>query len=185
MASSLRFLAVLIFGVAAIAADSPTTRPISAVAKYKEAVVAADRIREKSVDRAREILVKELKAAEKTAMQQGDLTTANAIEEILKSNNGAVPTPLPEKGPKSAVPPFVGATLKLKSGGTMTLRDDGSIASSVDGPGHWKLISDKSILVTFDDHRDWVRIFNFDESGKVFKSTSFQQRESDTGSSVR
>ncbi len=212
MTPSLRLLAVFVFGVASIAADAPTTHPANPRDKYDSAVAAADRVRDKSVEKARETFIKDLKAAQKSAMQQGNLALANAIEDTLQSDPAVTGKPSPDKGDKNntifngqptaeqkdtehknaehkftepKTPAFVGSTWKPVSGGAFTFVADGSTTSSIDGPGHWKLLSETSVLVTFDDHPDWVRIFNFDDAGKMFKSTSYQQQQTDTGAGER
>jgi hypothetical protein len=178
-------LSVLIICSAAIAADSPSSRSTAAVAKYREAVAAADREHNKAVEQARETLIKDIKGAEKLAMKQGDLDAANACESLIKSNASVDKGASSAKAPEEMGSSFAGATLKAISAGTFTFAPDGSMASTVDGPGHWKQLSANSVLVTFNDHLDWVRIFTFDENDKTFKSGSFQQRQTGAGSYSR
>jgi hypothetical protein len=70
MLKLLKLLAVLIVCSALVAADSPSTRPTAALAKYKNSVAAANRDRDKSVEQSREALIKDLRAAQKAAMRR-------------------------------------------------------------------------------------------------------------------
>ena len=171
----------------AVFADSASTTPApiqAIVRKFEGSVSAADVERDNAVEKARELLLKELRVAQKTAMKQSDLPAANACEELIKSNDRSKKsaTNAQKVDEKST---YGGTTWLERNGQKITFLADGTIQSTGDEKGHWHSLSSKSILVSYTNHTDWVRFYEFDEAGDSFKAMCYQVTGEYAGTRVK
>ena len=155
---------VLVSMVLGAQRHSPTipTSASDAIRKYQAAVADADIVQAKAVEQARIRLVSDLKAAQKAALERGDVDGATTIALLGKENS----TPVPGRQA------FVGATFKGLDW-QITLLPDGTIKHShPQFGGTWAVVGRNTVAVMFS--HGYVDLWTVDETGRSFKAAAFK-----------
>jgi hypothetical protein len=160
-----------------VAAGETPAGAAPALKKYREAVAAADAERARSIDRARAQLVKELKVAQKAALQNNDVDGATAIAVMAKQYavSGA-----------AGVPDFVNVPWRAGAA-VYTLRPDGTLTkksgNGQEAAGTWAVVHDRTVALLLGS--EWVDVWTFAVEGKAFKAIGYARNGGYEGKAAR